>query len=84
MGSVVHAGTVLAPASRVGIHCIAVPDGAGGALITADIETARTAIAQADFFGHSFGLERLDQEQLHLEASARLRAEVAAWTDLAL
>lgn len=83
VGSVVHAGTVLAPATRVGIHCLAVPDGENGALITADIEAARAAIARADFFGRSFGLEPLDQEQLHRQAAARLRAEVAAWNDVA-
>jgi hypothetical protein len=81
VGSVVHAGTVLAPGTRVGIHCFAVPDPENGALITADVETARAAIAQADFFGRSFGLEQLDQEQLHREAAARLRAEAAAWID---
>jgi carbonic anhydrase/acetyltransferase-like protein (isoleucine patch superfamily) len=81
VGSVVHAGSVLEPASRVGLHCVAVPDGENGALITADIELAREAIARADFFGRSFGLEQLDQERLHVEAAARLRAEAAAWTD---
>jgi carbonic anhydrase/acetyltransferase-like protein (isoleucine patch superfamily) len=81
VGSVVHAGSVLEPATRVGLHCIAVPDGENGALITADIETAREAIARADFFGRSFGLEQLDPEQLHLQAAARLRAEAAAWSD---
>jgi hypothetical protein len=77
----VHAGTVLAPASRVGLHCIAAPDGDGGALITADVEVARHAIARADFFGRAFALDQADQEELHREAAARLREEAAAWTD---
>jgi hypothetical protein len=84
VGSVVHAGTTLAAASRVGLNNIAVPDRENGALITADIETARDAIAQADFFGRSFGLEQPDQELLHRDAAARLRAETAAWTDRSL
>jgi hypothetical protein len=81
VGSVVHAGSVLGAGSRVGLHCIAVPDHDNGALITADIETARDAIARADFFGRSFGLDQPDQELLHREAAATLRAEAAAWTD---
>jgi carbonic anhydrase/acetyltransferase-like protein (isoleucine patch superfamily) len=81
VGSVVHAGSVLEAGSRVGLHCIAVPDDEKGALITADIATARDAIARADFFGHSFGLDQPDQDLLHREAAATLRAETAAWTD---
>lgn len=81
MGAVVHAGSVLEPCSRVGLHCVAAPDGDGGVLITADIEAARNAIAGADFFGRAFALDPSDQEQLHREAAARLREEAAAWTD---
>jgi carbonic anhydrase/acetyltransferase-like protein (isoleucine patch superfamily) len=81
VGSVVHAGTVLEPASRVGLHCIAAPDGENGALITADVEAAREAIARADFFGRAFGLDQPDQEELHRAAATRLREEAAAWAD---
>jgi carbonic anhydrase/acetyltransferase-like protein (isoleucine patch superfamily) len=81
VGAVVHAGTVLHPSSRVGLHCIAAPDSENGAVITADIEAARDAIARADFFGRAFALEQPDQEQLHREAAARLQQEAAAWTD---
>ncbi|HZU40150.1 MAG TPA: hypothetical protein VE992_03825 [Solirubrobacteraceae bacterium] len=81
VGAVVHAGAVLAPASRVGLHHIAVPGTQDGALITADVDAAREAIARADFFGRAFALERSDQELLHHEAAARLRAETGAWTD---
>lgn len=81
VGAVVHAGSVLEPSSRVGLHCVAAPDGEHGVLITADIEAARDAIARADFFGRAFGLGQPDQEQLHQDAAARLREETAAWTD---
>lgn len=81
VGAVVHAGAVLEPTSRVGLHCIAAPDGDRGVLISADIEAARDAIARADFFGRAFALDQPDQEQLHRDAAARLRAEAAAWTD---
>lgn len=81
VGGVVHAGTVLEPSSRVGLHCVAVPDGQHGGLITADIEAARAAIARADFFGRAFGLDASHQEQLHRDAATRLREEAAAWRD---
>ena len=32
-------------------------------------------------FGRAFALDQSDQEQLHRDASARLREEAAAWTD---
>jgi hypothetical protein len=78
---VVHAGTLLGPSSRVGLRCVAAPDGQHGALITADIDAARDAIARADFFDRAFGLAEADQEQLHRDAAARLREEAAAWRD---
>jgi carbonic anhydrase/acetyltransferase-like protein (isoleucine patch superfamily) len=81
VGAVVHAGSVLGRSSRVGLHSIAAPDGEHGALITADIDVARDAIARADFFGRAFALAQPDQEQLHRDAAARLREEAAAWTD---
>lgn len=81
VGAVVHAGSVLEPRSRVGLHCIAAPDGENGVLITSDIEVARQAIARADFFSRAFALGESDQEQLHRDAAARLREEAAAWTD---
>lgn len=81
VGSVVHAGARLPLGSRVGLHCVATPNGDGEVLITADIETAREAIAAADFFGRSFGIDQVDQELLHVEVAARLQQETAAWTD---
>jgi hypothetical protein len=77
----VHAGAVLEPSSRVGLHRVAAPDGEHGTLITADIEAAREAIAHADFFRSAFALVQPDQEQLHRDAAARLREEAAEWTD---
>ena len=81
VGAVVHAGSVLEPGSRVGLHCVAAPNGDDGVLITDDIAAARNAIARADFFGRAFALDQTDQEQLHREAAARLREEAAAWMD---
>jgi carbonic anhydrase/acetyltransferase-like protein (isoleucine patch superfamily) len=81
IGAVVHAGSVLEPVSRVGLHCVAAPDSENGVVITADLEAARDAIARADFFGRAFALGQADQEQLHRDAAARLREEAAAWTD---
>jgi hypothetical protein len=60
---------------------VAAPDGDRGVLITADVEAARNAIARADFFGRAFALDEPDQEELHRDAAARLRAEAAEWTD---
>jgi carbonic anhydrase/acetyltransferase-like protein (isoleucine patch superfamily) len=79
--AVVHAGTVLEPSSRIGLHCVAAPDREDGVLITADIDGAREAIAHADFFGRAFALVHPDQEQLHRDAAVRLREEVAEWKD---
>jgi carbonic anhydrase/acetyltransferase-like protein (isoleucine patch superfamily) len=81
VGAVVHAGSVLEPGSRVGLHCVAAPDGERGVLITDDIAAARDAIGRSDFFARAFALDQPDQEQLHREAAARLREEAAAWTD---
>ena len=76
-----HAGAMLDHSSRVGLHGIAAPDGEHGVLVTTDTDAARDAIARADFFGRAFALAEPDQEQLHREAAARLRAETTAWTD---
>ena len=62
------------------MRCVAAPRD-GGHLVTADIESAREAIAGADFFGRAFGVEAADQRELHREAAARLMAEVAGWED---
>jgi carbonic anhydrase/acetyltransferase-like protein (isoleucine patch superfamily) len=81
VGAVVHAGAALHPTSRVGLHCVAAPDGENGAVITDDIGAARDAIGREDFFGRAFALKHSDQEQLHEDAAARLQQEAAAWTD---
>jgi carbonic anhydrase/acetyltransferase-like protein (isoleucine patch superfamily) len=81
VGSVVHAGAELPSGSRVGLDCVAAPDGKGGVLITADVEAAREAIARADFFGRAFDVAEADQELLHREAAASLHSEIWAWTD---
>ena len=79
-GSVVHTATQLPPGSRVGLRCVAAP-AESGAVITSDIEKAREAIAQADFFGRAFALDERDQETLHAAAARMLRAEARAWVD---
>lgn len=80
-GSVVHVGTRLPAGSRVGLRQIAVP-GPDGPLITSDVDAAREALAQADFFGEVFGLGDEDQERLHRRAAAILREEALAWRDV--
>jgi carbonic anhydrase/acetyltransferase-like protein (isoleucine patch superfamily) len=80
VGSIAHAGCDLPPGSRVGLNCIAVP-GDHGVLVTADDNLAWPAIARADFFRRAFGISDRDQETLHREAAAKLRAESQAWRD---
>lgn len=79
-GSIVHVRTQLPPRSRVGMREMAVA-GRDGPLITSDVEAARGVLASAEFFGEVFGLGEDDQEQLHRQAAAMLRAEVLAWRD---
>lgn len=79
-GSIVHVRTQLPPASRVGLRQLAVA-GRDGPLITSDVEAGREVLARADFFGEVFGLSELDQEQLHRQAAAMLRAEAHTWRD---
>jgi len=47
--------------------------------ITSGVGAAREVLASADFFGAVFGLSDDDQEQLHRQAAAILRAEVLSW-----
>jgi carbonic anhydrase/acetyltransferase-like protein (isoleucine patch superfamily) len=79
-GSIVHVRTQLPPRTRLGLRQMAVPS-SDGPLITSDVEAAREALAEADFFGEVFGLAEDDQEQLHRRAAATLRAEALAWAD---
>jgi carbonic anhydrase/acetyltransferase-like protein (isoleucine patch superfamily) len=84
-GSIVHVGTRLPPASRVGLRHYAVPGEDGEAVITADVEEARRHLAGADFFGHVFDADgQADLAALHRRTTAILRAEAAGWTDRVL
>ena len=79
-GSIVHIGTVLPEQSRVGLRHVAVPS-AGGALVTSDLDVARTEIAEADFFGTVFDEARDGQAQLHDDSMEKLLREVRRWRD---
>jgi carbonic anhydrase/acetyltransferase-like protein (isoleucine patch superfamily) len=80
-GSIVHLGAVLPPGSRVGLRHLAVPAEDGGVLVTSDLDKARKAIADADFFGTVFGEEASEQNRLHDQVLARLLEEVGSWAD---
>jgi carbonic anhydrase/acetyltransferase-like protein (isoleucine patch superfamily) len=79
-GAIVHAGTVLPGHSRVGMRHIAVPT-AQGFLTTADVETARQAVAAADFFGFAFEATGTDQADLHEQVLSALLDEAHGWHD---
>jgi carbonic anhydrase/acetyltransferase-like protein (isoleucine patch superfamily) len=77
-GAIVHLKTVLPPGSRIGLRHVAAPT-EGGFLATADIQQARDAIAQADFFQTVF--EEPQNNALHSAVMDRLLQEVSGWTD---
>jgi carbonic anhydrase/acetyltransferase-like protein (isoleucine patch superfamily) len=79
-GAIVHAGAVLPAHSRVGMRHIVVPT-SQGFLSTADVETAREAVAAADFFGFAFEASGRDQTGLHDQALSTLLDEVHGWRD---
>ena len=80
-GSIAHVGVQLAPCSRVGMRQFAVAH-EGGALITGDLERARTLVARADLFGRVFADEERDMVSLHRSSVAALRAEAGGWSDI--
>jgi carbonic anhydrase/acetyltransferase-like protein (isoleucine patch superfamily) len=79
-GGIVHAATALPDRSRVGMRHIAVPT-SQGFLSTADIETARAAVAAGDFFALAFDAADEDQAGLHEQVMAALLEEVHGWRD---
>jgi hypothetical protein len=82
-GSIAHVRARVAPHSRVGMRQYAVAHEAG-AIITADLERARSLLAtQGDFFGRVFEADEEDLESLHRSTVATLRAEAADWSDVA-
>ena len=79
-GAIVHAATVVPDHSRVGMRRIAVPT-PQGFLSTADIETAREAVAAGDFFAMAFDAADEDQAGLHEQVLITLLEEVHGWRD---
>ena len=79
-GSIVHAGAVLPPASRVGFRHVAAPDG-DQVRITSDVDEARGLVGQADFLGTGFDPHEDDAVALHRRVIDRLRREVSDWHD---
>jgi carbonic anhydrase/acetyltransferase-like protein (isoleucine patch superfamily) len=79
-GAIVHAATVLPDGSRIGMRHIAVPT-SHGFLSTADIKTAREAVAAVDFFALAFDAAEEEQASLHEQVLAALLEEVHSWRD---
>jgi carbonic anhydrase/acetyltransferase-like protein (isoleucine patch superfamily) len=79
-GAIVHATTTLPDQARVGMRHIAVP-APEGFLSTADIERAREAVANLDFFETAFEVADTDQERLHAHVIETLLEEVLGWRD---
>ena len=63
--------------ARVGVRHVAVPTG-DGFMSTADVEAARAAVADLDFFDVAFGAREDDQVALHERVVAQLLDEVHA------
>jgi carbonic anhydrase/acetyltransferase-like protein (isoleucine patch superfamily) len=79
-GAIVHATTALPDHARVGMRHVAVPT-EDGYLSTPDIEAARKAVADLDFFATAFGVSAADQADLHEQVMTALLDEVHGWLD---
>jgi carbonic anhydrase/acetyltransferase-like protein (isoleucine patch superfamily) len=79
-GSIVHATAALPDHARVGMRHVAVRT-ADGFLSTTDIEAAREAVAELDFFNTAFGAGAADQATLHEQVMTTLLDEVHGWRD---
>jgi carbonic anhydrase/acetyltransferase-like protein (isoleucine patch superfamily) len=81
-GAIVHATTVLLDRARVGMRHVAVRT-ADGFVSTPDIEEAREAIAELDFFEAAFGADASEQADLHEQEQVMtaLLDEVHFWRD---
>jgi carbonic anhydrase/acetyltransferase-like protein (isoleucine patch superfamily) len=82
-GAIVHEGTALPDRARVGMRHVAVRT-ADGFISTPDIEQARDAIAELDFFETAFGASGTDQASLHEQVMTALLEEVHLWRDESL
>jgi carbonic anhydrase/acetyltransferase-like protein (isoleucine patch superfamily) len=80
VGAIVHATTALPEHARVGMRHVAVPT-ADGYLSTPDIEAARDAVADLDFFATAFGVSAADQAELHEGVMTTLLEEAHGWRD---
>jgi carbonic anhydrase/acetyltransferase-like protein (isoleucine patch superfamily) len=79
-GAIVHATTVVPDHARVGLRHVAAPSAEGYAS-TADVESARRAVADLDFFETAFGASASDQARLHEQVMTTLLDEVHGWRD---
>jgi carbonic anhydrase/acetyltransferase-like protein (isoleucine patch superfamily) len=79
VGAIVHAMAHLRVGERVGMREFAVPE-KSGTLITADVEQARRAVQEQDFFASTFGIPP-DMPDLHEAVLQALLAEVRRWHD---
>jgi carbonic anhydrase/acetyltransferase-like protein (isoleucine patch superfamily) len=79
-GSIVHATAALPDHARVGMRHVAVRM-ADGFLSTPDVEAAREAVAELNFFETAFGAGAADQATLHEQVMTTLLDEVHGWRD---
>jgi carbonic anhydrase/acetyltransferase-like protein (isoleucine patch superfamily) len=79
-GAIVHATTTVPDEGRVGMRHVAVRT-ADGFISTPDIEKARDAIAELDFFENAFGARAAEQVGLHEQVMTVLLSEVHGWSD---
>jgi carbonic anhydrase/acetyltransferase-like protein (isoleucine patch superfamily) len=79
-GAIVHATTAVPNGARVGMRHVAVRT-ADGFISTPDIEAARDAIAELEFFEAAFGVGAAEQASLHEQVMTTLLGEVHGWHD---
>jgi carbonic anhydrase/acetyltransferase-like protein (isoleucine patch superfamily) len=79
-GAIVHATTEVPDLERVGMRHVAVPT-PDGFLSTADIEEAREAVAEMDFFETAFDQTGEDQADLHRRVIRTMIDEVHGFAD---
>jgi carbonic anhydrase/acetyltransferase-like protein (isoleucine patch superfamily) len=80
-GCIVHTKADLPARSRVGMRQFAIAQPNQAALVTGDLDTARTALARADFFSAVFDIDpgdRQDLVELHRRTTRALTSELRA------
>jgi carbonic anhydrase/acetyltransferase-like protein (isoleucine patch superfamily) len=78
--AIVHATTALPDHSRVGMRHVAVRT-ADGFISTPNVEEARDAVAELDFFETALGVDAAEQASLHEQVMTTLLDEVHLWHD---